>query len=471
MVFSSIAFICVFLPAFLVVYVAVPRLRNIALLAFSLLFYFAGEGWGVLIMGVSIAINYFGALLLSRTDKDGSRFVLTITVMLNLVVLGYYKYFGFFVGDILGLSPAGLEDIRLPLGISFFIFQGMSYVIDVYRRQVPAQTNPLNVALYISMFPQLIAGPIVRYETIVDEISTRQVYLADIYHGCLFFCLGLASKVLIADPVATVADFVFSQDFETLSRIDVFIGAVAYSIQILFDFSGYSAMAIGLGRICGFHFLQNFNFPYTATSITEFWRRWHISLSTWFRDYLYIPLGGNRQGDGRTYFNLVMVFTVTGLWHGAAWSFLIWGWWHGLALVLERLGLGAALKKGGPLIGHIYCLMWVLTGWILFRAEGLDQAMSLIGILYLGGHELSSATHLLGRVEIWLPVISALLLATGWPWRLVSSIVTMPSYQKGAVLGRQREWGLGCLLMILLFGASMMEIASGSFSPFIYFRF
>lgn len=471
MVFSSIAFICVFLPAFLSVYTLVPRFRNLTLLAFSLLFYFAGEGWGVLIMAASIAINYFGALMLATPSLNARKVIFTVTICLNVALLGYYKYFGFLLSDVFGLSTQGLSDIRLPLGISFFVFQGMSYLIDVFRRQVDVQVNPFNVALYISMFPQLVAGPIVRYDTIVDEIETRRVALSDVYHGCLFFCLGLASKVLIADPVAGLADFVFAQDLSALSRIDVLAGSVAYSIQILFDFSGYSAMAIGLGRLCGFHFLQNFNFPYTARSITDFWRRWHISLSTWFRDYLYIPLGGNRSGRGRTYINLLIVFTVTGFWHGAAWSFLFWGWWHGLALVLERLGLSRLLQRGGPVLGHTYCLIWVLTGWILFRAEGLDHALGLIRILYLGGENGFVAAHLIARIEVFLPMALAILLASAWPWKGAAHFITLPSYERGAGIGTTRAWVTGCFVMLGLFTLSMIEIASGSFSPFIYFRF
>ena len=336
MVFSTIIFLCVFLPIVIIGYYLVPKpAKNMFLLICSLFFYAWGEPVYVLIMLASIAYNYLFGMFIANTKRD--KLWMIISVVVNLLVLGVFKYSGFFIENIDKVIPNLLHvpDIALPIGISFYTFQGMSYCIDVYRDKEMVQKNPVNLALYIAMFPQLIAGPIVRYSDIRTELTGRSHNAEMFSEGAGRFIIGLSKKAILANTLGAVATNIMSEDLQTMGAGVAWIGAIFYTLQIYFDFSGYSDMAIGLGKIFGFHFSENFNYPYISKSIREFWRRWHISLSSWFRDYLYIPLGGSRRGN--VYLHLLIVFLATGIWHGAAWGFVLWGLWHGFFIIAERM--------------------------------------------------------------------------------------------------------------------------------------
>ncbi len=476
MVFSSTLFLFVFLPVTLLVYYA-ARQSNVALLAASLLFYAWGEPTLIVVMVGSIAINYLLAVLVDRTREEGrSRIVLAFAVAVNLVLLVGFKYANFLVDNLNGLLRAAalpqleFDHVQLPLGISFFTFQALSYVIDVYRREAAVAANPLTVALYISLFPQLVAGPIVRYADVAAQIIRRVVTRESFAAGVRRFVVGLGKKVLVANALATPADAVFAIPAGDLTPGLAWLGVACYTLQIYFDFSGYSDMAIGLGRMFGFEFLENFNYPYVAGSITEFWRRWHISLSTWFRDYLYIPLGGNRRGPGRTYANLVTVFALCGLWHGARWTFVVWGLYHGGFLVVERLGLGAWLARRWQPLRHAYAILVVMLGWAFFRADTLSHALAIL--MAMGGA--ATGDGVVQSVGLYLNAEVSLALVAG----AVAAAPVLPAIQ--AIRGRMALQGVftgvvfACAevagLALLLVGAAM-SLASGTYNPFIYFRF
>lgn len=379
MVFSSLIFIWMFLPVVFIGYIILPdRFKNITLLFVSLIFYAWGEPKYIVLMICSIFINYVIGLLMERYENKKKQ-LLIIGIILNIAILGYFKYFNFLI-DIINLfikQDLTLLDISLPIGISFFTFQILSYIIDLYRGQYKAQKNIVNLALYISFFPQLIAGPIVRYKDINQQLDSRRQTLEQIAAGIRRFIYGLGKKIIIANTVAQCVDKIYAIDYADISGVTAWIGAMCYMLQIYYDFSGYSDMAIGLGKMFGFEFLENFNYPYLSASIQEFWQRWHISLGTWFREYLYIPMGGNRKGVSRTYINLLIVFIVTGLWHGASFNFILWGLYHGLLQIIERVGLSNILKKH-KVVAHLYVFITVIFGWVLFRAEGLTQAIGII---------------------------------------------------------------------------------------------
>ncbi|MBU2135234.1 MAG: MBOAT family protein, partial [Alphaproteobacteria bacterium] len=402
MLFASPSFLFVFLPLCLAAYFASRTMatRNAVLIAASLIFYAWGEPAYVALMAAMTVVNYGAALAIDARDGPSRKSALIVAVGVNLAALSLFKYAGFLADSLnLVLAPAGLSvprpQIPLPLGISFFTFHCLSYLMDTYRRRFPANRNLSQVALYIALFPQLIAGPIVRYKTIARRLVLRRHSLGRASAGMRIFIIGLAQKLLIADTLAPVADAVFDQSAKP-GLAEAWLGASAYTLQIYFDFAGYSTMAIGLAIIFGFSLPRNFRTPYASTSITEFWRRWHISLSTWFRDYLYIPLGGNRGPAWKTWRNLVVVFLLCGLWHGAAWTFVLWGAWHGAFLVLERAGLGRWLKVLPRPAAWAYALLVVVLGWVLFRAESLTRASDvwagMAGLHGLG--ELSAATAL-----------------------------------------------------------------------------
>lgn len=475
MIFSSVIFLFYFMPVVLFCYFVVRKeLRNFTLLIFSMLFYAWGEPRLILVLILSILINYFtgiGVYLLR--GKVGSKIFLTASLAANLGLLFFYKYINFGIGVVnhimqqFTVREAVPElSVALPVGISFFTFQGLSYVIDVYRGNVMAQRNPLNLALYIAMFPQLVAGPIVRYADICLEIKEREFILDDAVNGTRRFIIGLSKKVMIADVLAVVVDQVFSLPATQLTPEIAWLGAVCYTFQIYFDFSGYSDMAIGIGRIFGFHFLENFNLPYISTSITEFWRRWHISLSTWFRDYLYIPLGGNRRGN--VYVNLFVVFLCTGLWHGAAFTFLFWGLWHGAFLIVERIGklrgVVLPIPKG---IRWIYTALIVLFGWVLFRSNSIAHAIAYIQAMFGGCSEgfrpLGLAYYLDNQVLITMVI--ALIISLGIPSRVVRYLKSRSSTVSKLLMYIQM------LGLWLLFIGCMCMIVNGNYSPFIYFRF
>ena len=360
MVFSSLVFLLGFLPALLLVYFLIPArfrgLRNLVLLGASLFFYWWGASKLVLLMVLSILVNYLGGLLAGQADRRLALFGVIFASVVGLGLLGWFKYAGFLAQTIHDLGFAiPIPQVTLPIGISFFTFQGLSYVIDVYRGDAPIQKNPLNVALYVALFPQLVAGPIVRYTTVMAEIAHREENLPEFASGVTRFCFGLAKKMVLANSMGQIADGIFNQTAANLDPGLAWVGALAYTFQIYFDFSAYSDMAIGLGHMFGFRFLENFNYPYISRSVTEFWRRWHISLSTWFRDYVYIPLGGNRCSRLKHMRNIFVVWLLTGLWHGAAWTFVLWGLWFCLLLLGEKFLWGKYLEKLPGQIGRASC--------------------------------------------------------------------------------------------------------------------
>jgi alginate O-acetyltransferase complex protein AlgI len=473
MVFSSVSFLFLFLPAVLLLSLLAPRfMRNLLLLLASLFFYAWGESFYVLLMLASITLNFlFGSLIDRSLDQPGrARSWLALGVTVNLALLVWFKYANFLLDNwnelvgLFGFSGLQLEQVHLPLGISFFTFQAISYLVDVYRRQAQHDHKLVNVALYIALFPQLIAGPIVRYHDVAEQLKERRVSLQLAWSGVQRFVYGLAKKMLIANPLGQVADQIFAIGGGELTTELAWLGLLCYSLQIYFDFSGYSDMAIGLGRLFGFRFLENFNYPYIASSVQDFWRRWHISLSSWFRDYLYIPLGGNRLGPLRTYINLLSVFFLCGLWHGASWNFVIWGLVHGGLLVAERAGLGRLLAGLPSGLGHAYTLLVVMLAWVFFRAETLPAALDYFSALFAltpGNTDL----HYLGQYldnKLALILLCGVILATPIG-RLLQrwSLARAP----GAYAVLNLGWLCG------LFFLCSLALAAGAYNPFIYFRF
>lgn len=469
MVFSSFVFLFLFLPALLAVYFLTPkrcrRLRNTWLLLFSLMFYGYGGPRFLLLMLASIFINYLGGLF-AAPGKKGCRAARVLAVLANLGLLGWFKYADFF-RDSVGLLGFQLPipDIVLPIGISFFTFQGMSYTLDVASGQAQPEKNPLRVALYISLFPQLVAGPIVRYTTVADEIKARNETTDDFAAGAVRFLFGLAKKLVIANGVGQVADAVYALSTESLSVLLAWLGTICYTLQIYFDFSAYSDMAIGLGRIFGFHFLENFNYPYISRSLTEFWRRWHISLSTWFRDYVYIPLGGNRRGKGAQIRNLLIVWGLTGLWHGAAWNFVLWGLYYAILLIGEKYLWGKRLEALG-FFRHVYALFFINLGWVLFRAEGMAQIKTMLSAMF-GGAPLQNGMFFYYCRENGLLLLLALLACL--PWK---------SWVQNALERRADRPFCRFLLIfwprcaaLVLLAVCYIRLLSSTFNPFIYFRF
>ena len=475
MVFSSVLFLFLFLPLVLLGNAFTPKnLRNTFLLIASLLFYFWGETDLIGIILFSILINYSGGLLIDKA-RSYRKAILLITVSINFLVLIYYKYFFFLIDNLngfIGLDSSTMQEIkgiRLPMGISFFTFQGVSYVVDVYRKHAKAQINPINIGLYISLFPQLIAGPIVRYNSVMDQIKNRVTTLDYVYEGISRFIKGFCKKILIANTMAQVADGVFEANLQDVSTPQAWLGIICYSLQILFDFSGYSDMAIGLGKMLGFDFEENFNYPYISKSIKEFWRRWHISLSTWFRDYLYIPLGGNRKGKIRNYINLLIVFLATGIWHGASWSFMFWGLFHGLFLIFERLGFEKLLSKLFKPLQHIYVLLVVIVGWVFFRVEVFTDALYYLKIMFGAGAKVDfhwwDYMNSYNTLTLFLGVLFSINFIPAlkkWESRiLVPFFRPYLKFRSAIVL----------LTLLFIFYFSISEIANSTYNPFIYFRF
>lgn len=472
MVFSSPIFLFYFLPTLLVLYFCTPKaFKNLILLLASLLFYAWGEGFYLLLMLISILINYvFGRLIQKRRSKG----YLITGVVINLGILITYKYANFlvdnfnFVFDLFGSTPWLLEPVHLPLGISFFTFQAVSYLIDIKRGEIKAQKNLISLGLYISMFPQLIAGPIVRYKTINAEIDSRTVTPTLFVSGMERFILGLAKKMLIANPLGAVVDSIFALPIETVPTHVAWFAILLYALQIYYDFSGYSDMAIGLGRMLGFRFLENFNYPYSAQSLQDFWRRWHISLSTWFRDYLYIPLGGNRGSEVRTYFNLFMVFFLCGLWHGASWNFLVWGAFHGIFLAIERAGLSSIISSLPRVLRHLYLWIVVLVSWVFFRAETLSDAMAYLQSMFSfkffnAPFEFVDALN----AEVLIALAFGVLLSVGGFYKELPLRGSDQTARVKPHLNRVVRFGF---LFVLLF-LSAMQLAASTHNPFIYFRF
>jgi alginate O-acetyltransferase complex protein AlgI len=477
MVFASPIFLFLFLPLTLVAYFAVPRGgRNGVLLVASLAFYAWGEApYLVLVIG-SVLFNYAIGSAIGRTEgQTARRRWLAVGVAGNLTALGIFKYANFAVANVnalapvLAITPLAVAAIPLPLGISFFTFHAISYVVDVYKRNAQAERNLPRFALYILLFPQLIAGPIIRWRDIAGQLPQRERRLADFAYGVRRFVLGLGKKVLIANTLGRTADQIFALPAADLTTSVAWLGLVCYTLQIYFDFSGYSDMAIGLMRMFGFRILENFNYPYVARSIREFWRRWHISLSNWFRDYLYIPLGGNQRGERRAYANLVIVFLLCGLWHGASWPFVLWGAWHGVFLVIERMGVDRALRRMGPL-AHAYALVAVMGGWVLFRCETLGQALAYYAALAGRGMGEASRHPLAEFLDPFVAVTLVLGVAFATPlaqrigrWR--DRAAATPGVVGHAALAADVAW------LALVFVVASAFLAAGTYNPFIYFRF
>jgi len=481
MVFSSPSFLFAFLPTVLVVHLLLPpRLRNFLLFLLSLLFYAYGEGWFTLLMLTSIVLNWGAALLMDRAPEGGRRRAILATALIaNIAVLCFFKYAVFFVNEanrLLGAAGMPLwpvPRIHLPLGISFFTFQAMSYVIDCYRKRVETARDPLKVGLYIALFPQLIAGPIVRYGHIAAALVRRRISLAAFAGGLRRFIIGVAKKVLVANTLAVTTDRIFALSPAELTTPLAWLGTGCFIIQVYFDFSGYSDMAIGLGRMLGFRFPENFDYPYIGRSVREFWRRWHISLSSWFRDYLYIPLGGSRRGEWRTALNLVVVFTLVGLWHGASWTYILFGFIHGSLLALEHAGFGAILKRGGALVGHLYFWMVIVFTFALFRASDLPQAFTFWKALV--GHGAPAGMAVGSVLSPW--TVAALVTGTLFAmplWRVVLrrlmayrerlAFPVRRRFERAGILG----FSIGCLLLLL---AAVVHGSMESYNPFVYFRF
>ena len=471
MVFSSITFLFYFLPLAIGIYFIAPkRARNLVLLSFSIIFYTWGEIEYVTVMILSIMSNYVLGRLIANSNRKHVWLVLAVIVNLGLLV--FFKYTNFLIDnlnpmlELLHVTPITQYDIHLPIGISFFTFQALSYVVDVYRGTTEVQKNPLDLALYISLFPQLIAGPIVRYKDVAEQLKTRIISRGKFAEGIQRFVTGLAKKILIANNMAIVADKIFPMTPEQLSTPLAWLGIIAYTLQIYFDFSGYSDMAIGLGKIFGFDFLENFNYPYIAQSIQDFWRRWHISLSNWFRDYLYIPLGGNRKGLSRTYINLYIVFFLTGLWHGASWNFIFWGVWHGTFLVIERIGFIKVLNRAWQPLRHLYTVFVFLFGWVFFRAITFNDALDYIQrmVFWSEGNGYRTIPIIMNN-ELWLALIFGIILSApvlkhSWVQRL-RQVDIIQTIEPIAVT----------LTVIALMYLSVINLAGSTYNPFIYFRF
>jgi alginate O-acetyltransferase complex protein AlgI len=472
MVFSSTVFLFIFLPLVLTVnFFLRKEFRNLFLLIASLVFYSWGEGVLVLLMLFSISINYIGGLGISYFRPNGkllSKVVLGLTITVNLLLLFYYKYANFIIEN---LKEIGLcEDydhtyISLPIGISFFTFQGISYLVDVYREETKEQRNLFHLGLYISFFPQLIAGPIVRYHDVAQQIKRRVITSPLFTEGIIRFIRGLSKKLLLANNAAFIADQVFNTTAGEIPTGVAWLGVLCYTIQIYFDFSGYSDMAIGLGKMLGFNFKENFNYPYISVSIQDFWRRWHISLSTWFRDYLYIPLGGSRRGMYKTYRNLVIVFFITGLWHGASWNFVFWGIFHGAFLILERSKI-LNTNTWPRFLQHFYVLLVVIVGWVFFRAETMAEAwIYLKSMLGFGSGKDYSALIYVNNYTLFMILLA---IVFSMPVRQqFSRIVNSVEFPY-----KERTWNLGQYgFYLALFFLSIIELAQAGYNPFIYFRF
>jgi len=471
-VFSSPSFIFLFLPLFFASYCLIPpQARNTVILLGSLFFYFTGAGRVAVVLILSVPLNhYVGKYMFRHLGTRAATMALVLGIVANLLPLLIYKYLGFFggsVNDALFLFGAGrtftVPEILLPAGISFFTFQGLSYLVDIYWRKIDPAPTMIDFGMYHTSFPQLIAGPIVRYIEIKDRVLHRPLRLTDVEWGIIRFCIGLAKKIVIADNMGVIADRVFTLPPSQLTASLAWLGTIAYTLQIYFDFSGYSDMAIGLGRMLGFRFPENFNQPYRSQSVSEFWRRWHMTLSRWFRDYLYIPLGGSRCGPVRTYFNLFIVFFLCGLWHGAAYTFIVWGLFHGSLLVIERL----MHKHGGfepsGLVGWAVTFILVMIGWVLFRSESVGAALAHLAAMFGNGR----ATEDIYSVAFYLTPDKMVFLSVGvlislFPLERVRWLVDI-------LAARGKIWAKAGALACFVYSLSC--IAANGFNPFIYFRF
>ena len=482
MLFSSLIFIYLFLPLALLIYYFSPRsIKNYSLLITSLIFFAWGGVSLTALLLVSITINYFFGLLIQKNIEKKSAYIfLSFGVGINLALLGYYKYADFIVinanvvNESAGLPLFSQPNILLPIGISFYTFHSLSYLVDIYRRKCEAQKNIFHLALYICMFSQLIAGPIIRYSDVWQQLTLRKHTIDKFTSGIERFLLGLARKVLLANTFAQVADEKFNMDPLQLDALNGWLGIICYTLQIYHDFAGYSDMAIGLGRMFGFEFMENFNFPYIATSVKEFWRRWHISLSTFFRDYVYIPLGGNKKSTARTYLNLALVFFLTGFWHGASWSFVIWGMFHGLFMILERLGLEALLNRAWKPVATLYTLLIVIFGWVLFMANDLDHALSFAAGLFnfeVSNVQMSTFAGYFNN-EFICALIIGILACTRFFEKLVFyfNVRIMSNHTLQNILSAPVQVS-SVVFYLCILALCTLYLVAGTYNPFIYYRF
>ncbi len=462
MVFSTLIFLFAYLPLVLGIYYLLPlRWRNVFLFLVSLFFYGWGEPVYIVLMLVTITVNYIGGILVDRyrDEPRKAKLILTINTVISLGFLVFFKYADLFIGSVNAIfgTRFALLGLELPIGISFYTFQTMSYPIDVYRGDGRVQRNFCSFGAFVTLFPQLIAGPIVRYKDIDDQLVDREHSLAKFASGVERFVLGLAKKVLLANGIGSLWD-ACAASLSELTVLGAWMGAVAFAFQIYFDFSGYSDMAIGLGRMLGFEFLENFNYPYISKSITEFWRRWHMSLGTWFRDYVYIPLGGNRKGLGRQILNLLVVWALTGFWHGASWTYLLWGLYYALFLIIEKLFLLKKLEKL-PVLGHIYTLVVVLFGWVLFQLNTVEVVGTFYKAMLGVGAKLSCATDFFYLRSYLAVLIACAVCSTPLPHRLFDKLPE----------GTRRV--LSPLLMVTALIICTAKLTNDTYNPFLYFIF
>ena len=468
MLFSSIVFLFTFLPAVLVLYYLLPeRFHNPVLLLASLIFYAWGEPVYIFLMLLSILFNYFSGLDIARnlTDRRLAKRSLIFNIVVNIAILGFFKYEGFVLDSLNAVLPVHItyHPLALPIGISFYTFQILSYIIDVYRGNVKVQKNILNFALYVTMFPQLIAGPIVQYADVEEQLVNRESSWNKFGEVCMYFIRGLEKKLLLSNTSGMIFTEVTGLGKGNVSVLSAWLGAFAYMFQIYFDFSGYSDMAVGLGKMFGFEFCMNFNYPYIAKSITEFWRRWHISLSSWFRDYVYIPLGGNRVSKSRHIFNLMVVWFLTGLWHGAAWNFVAWGLYYGIILIIEKYILSPVLDKLPSVVRHIYSIVLVVIGWVLFFSPSLGGAARYLGMMFGAG-----AHGVADRESLYLLTTNLVL----WIILIIGSTpLTDVRYQH---MLRRKKWNttlLNGIVYAVLFILCIAYLVTETYNPFLYFRF
>ena len=466
MVFSSTIFLCVYLPLVLLGYYICPKKgRNLFLLIASLVFYAWGEPKYVFLMIFSILVNYiFGRLMdKNRGRQKRMKLLLVLSVVIDLGLLSVFKYTDFIITNVNAIFGANFDllNIALPIGISFYTFQAMSYTIDVYRNDVRVQKNLIDFGMYITMFPQLIAGPIVRYADVQDQLAERSVTTVDFSEGVMRFVVGLGKKVLLANQMGAVWSEIYALGGD-VSALMAWTGAIAYTFQIYFDFSGYSDMAIGLGRMFGFKFPENFRYPYQSVSITDFWRRWHITLSTWFKEYLYIPLGGNRRGLTRQALNLLIVWSLTGFWHGAGWNFVMWGLYYFVILFVEKLFLLKALDKLPKFFRHVYALLLIIIGWVIFASDDVSVLLPYLGSLF-------GANGAVGGMDVYTLVTKAVLIVI-----CCVASTELPKRLFGTMTGKMNEkaaFTVKSVLTIVLLALSMIFLIGDSYNPFLYFRF
>lgn len=460
MLFSNLIFLVIFLPLFLISYFLINnrKYRNFILLIFSLLFYAWGEPLYIFLMIFSIVINYYLALKINKNKDTKRRNIFILTITINILLLVFFKYLGWITENINFLPGIKIPylNISLPIGISFYTFQIISYIIGIYKKNTKVQRNIFYLGCYVVAFPQLIAGPIVRYETVCEELENRKENIKDFSEGVRRFIIGLSKKVIVADNLAYICDTIFKGSYTEYGFIGSWIGIIAYTLQIYYDFSAYSDMAIGMGRMLGFHYLENFNYPYIAKSVTDFWRRWHISLSSFFRDYVYIPLGGNRNKQLR---NILIVWILTGLWHGAAWNFIIWGLYFGIILIIEKYLWGNKLNTLPVIIQRIYTFLLVIISWVIFRSESLNEVINILkSMFFING--LGNINYLKYIQVLQFRHILVLVLGL---------VFSYPLYPK--IKERTNNSLIFDILLIILFIITIIFILSSSYSPFIYFRF